>query len=655
MFERLQRGGHLVSVLSVQYRMHPEIREFPSAHFYDNQLQDGASMTEGRKAVFHENKFSGPYVVFDVVEGYERVKRQSSSQSLCNEAEVDVALEIFRNLKTRYPEEVYPGRIGVITPYQQQLSLLREHFTRLLGQSVAEGIEFNTVDGFQGREVDILILSTVRATTRNAQSSSRIGFVADVRRMNVALTRARFSLWVVCNASTLKASPPWAALLQNAKERGVLHAVKSPYRYFFDNCHSNESKEKIGNSQRRSPPVGPGLCMSQLDKVPGKRQETGKEVAIEKYVSVGKPYRCSNHVEDVSTDFVLNASKGDYKNECKDKVECGDSKITDSLQDKDSPLKLDVSCARKESSSDENIQNENIPVSYNAGRKSVQPVSIDQICKQSRDDMQCDRYLKQVDCRESRRVSEGNKKHGQNSSSVRDKNQLSDRSQSETKNMDSCMTETMDTRLQATKGVEQMQIRESVSMSKDTYSKGSSVSKSKGKHSSSSTGFASDKMDSGMRVSPATHPCIMGTSQPFTSDVGMKSSSTGRGVAGDEIISSPLACHSCPNDVDSELKILRPSKRQRQEKAAGLAFPTEPLNTQTPLPRHVPGNALKDHTAHHQKAKSKGFHHSHASEDHLNGEWERFQRVLAETKILFPLVTKPREEASCGISTKEGP
>lgn len=98
----------------VQYRMHPEIREFPSAHFYENQLQDGSALLDGRKAVFHENKYSGPYAVFDVVEGYEKVRHQSTSQSLCNEAEVNVALEIFRNLMTRYAPVFFPRNSNYI-------------------------------------------------------------------------------------------------------------------------------------------------------------------------------------------------------------------------------------------------------------------------------------------------------------------------------------------------------------------------------------------------------------------------------------------------------------------------------------------------------------------------------------------------------------
>lgn len=119
--------------------------------------------------------------------------------------------------------------MGVITPYKQQLAVLRERFKRSLGQNIATEIDFNTVDGFQGREVDILILSTVRA----ASGTGGIGFVADVRRMNVALTRARFSLWIVGNAAMLQSNPSWASLISNARSRGVIHTISRPYMPFF--------------------------------------------------------------------------------------------------------------------------------------------------------------------------------------------------------------------------------------------------------------------------------------------------------------------------------------------------------------------------------------------------------------------------------------
>lgn len=103
-------------------------------------------------------------------------------------------------------------------------------------------MEFNTVDGFQGREVDILVLSTVRSSISGSRSvgknSNGIGFVADIRRMNVALTRAKISLWIVGNARTLQTNLHWATLVQNAKERNLFISVTKPYDSVFERTES---------------------------------------------------------------------------------------------------------------------------------------------------------------------------------------------------------------------------------------------------------------------------------------------------------------------------------------------------------------------------------------------------------------------------------
>lgn len=80
-------------------------------------------------------------------------------------------------------------------------------------------LSFGTIDGFQGQEKDIIILSTVRS----GDHLSSIGFLRDVRRMNVALTRAKSSLFIVGNASTLeRADEKWRTIVGNARERGFL-------------------------------------------------------------------------------------------------------------------------------------------------------------------------------------------------------------------------------------------------------------------------------------------------------------------------------------------------------------------------------------------------------------------------------------------------
>ncbi|CAL0332118.1 unnamed protein product [Lupinus luteus] len=255
MFERLQRAGHPVIMLTEQYRMHPDICKFPSLHFYDNKLLNGCQMSS-KSAPFHQTKGLGPYVFYDVIDGLEVHGKNSGGMSLCNEHEADAAVEVLRFLKRRYPTEYNGCRIGVITPYKCQLSLLRSHFLHAFGSSNVSEIEFNTVDGFQGREVDILLLSTVRATHSTTAASevksSTIGFVADVRRMNVALTRAKLSLWIFGNARTLQTNPDWAALLKDAKERNMIISAKMPYHSIFKTA---ENKCRVQNPDKHVRPL----------------------------------------------------------------------------------------------------------------------------------------------------------------------------------------------------------------------------------------------------------------------------------------------------------------------------------------------------------------------------------------------------------------
>lgn len=161
---------------------------------------------------------------------------------------------------------IRPGDIGIITFYQQQKRLVQgliqqrlpalldnldsqNHQGRNFQRRVsgngrgadstqpAEMIEVSTVDGFQGREKKIIIISCVRSfRSSSASSSSRklnIGFVADIRRMNVALTRAKHALWIVGNARALQASSSseWQALLQNAQQRQLIISHLRPARH----------------------------------------------------------------------------------------------------------------------------------------------------------------------------------------------------------------------------------------------------------------------------------------------------------------------------------------------------------------------------------------------------------------------------------------
>jgi hypothetical protein len=101
----------------------------------------------------------------------------------------------------------------------------------MLGEAALAEVSIDTVDGFQGQERDVIILSLVRAHAPGAAAvasgdaaatRATLGFVTDVRRMNVALTRAKRALWVLGNAASLRAAPQWAALLDDAAARGCV-------------------------------------------------------------------------------------------------------------------------------------------------------------------------------------------------------------------------------------------------------------------------------------------------------------------------------------------------------------------------------------------------------------------------------------------------
>lgn len=200
-----------VHLLDTQYRMHPEISVFPSQSFYDGKLLDGEGMAVLRAKPWHRSEIFSPYRFFDVRGTHQSAPR---GHSLINIAEIEVALKLYERLTTDCHGYDFTGKVGVITPYKSQLRELRSRFARLYGESILSKIEFNTTDAFQGRESEVIIFSCVRASVTGG-----IGFLSDIRRMNVGITRAKSSLWVLGNSQSLIKGEFWARLVQDAKSR----------------------------------------------------------------------------------------------------------------------------------------------------------------------------------------------------------------------------------------------------------------------------------------------------------------------------------------------------------------------------------------------------------------------------------------------------
>lgn len=212
LFVRMQQnhpdGVHL---LDTQYRMHPEISLFPSTQFYDSRLVNGEGMEKIRHKEWHASELLGPYRFFDVKGTQTSGAR---GHSFINIEELNVALQLYHRLKTDYKSYDFRGKVGIITPYKAQLRELRGRFQDKYGEGILEDIDFNTTDAFQGREAEIIIFSCVRA-----RATGGIGFLEDIRRMNVGLTRAKSSLFVLGDSRSLLQGEFWAKLINDAKTR----------------------------------------------------------------------------------------------------------------------------------------------------------------------------------------------------------------------------------------------------------------------------------------------------------------------------------------------------------------------------------------------------------------------------------------------------
>lgn len=217
LFGRLWHSGVFASMLDTQYRMHRQIAKFPVKHFYfgrvrtkvQNHHREFTKKDGAPSSSFLETLLSEKRVVFiDVLEGRERSDRSTAAGgeaaispfSYVNLEEAAVVLRVVRELPFLSKD------IAVISPYVGQIRAL----SRILRDEYAD-VEVSTVDGFQGREKDAIIFSTVRSNENQA-----LGFLSDWRRLNVGITRARSALVVVGSGRTLKNDPFWAKWLDVA-------------------------------------------------------------------------------------------------------------------------------------------------------------------------------------------------------------------------------------------------------------------------------------------------------------------------------------------------------------------------------------------------------------------------------------------------------
>lgn len=197
-----------VTLLKMQYRMNEQIMKFSSEWFY-NGMVESAPMVSHRGILDYDI----PMMWIDTAECDGKEEFVGENFGRINRAEAEMTLQTLQ----QYLEKIGKQRIleesidvGIISPYRAQVQLLRKELRkREFFRPYRHLLTVNTVDGFQGQERDIILISLVRSN-----DGGDIGFLRDLRRMNVAITRARMKLIILGSSATMTSHPFYKKLYE---------------------------------------------------------------------------------------------------------------------------------------------------------------------------------------------------------------------------------------------------------------------------------------------------------------------------------------------------------------------------------------------------------------------------------------------------------
>lgn len=199
LFDRLiaYYGDSFKRLLSVQYRMNEEIMKFSSETLYNGQLVADDSVAtrilSDLPGVDSNDDTDAPFIWYDT-QGDEFLESSQEESVVASKFNENEALLVKDHIQKLIDSNVSQNSIGVIAPYSAQVTILKHFLSEKFPQ-----IEISTVDGFQGREKEVIILSLVRSNDK-----FEIGFLKDERRLNVAMTRPKKQLCVIGNIETLQ-------------------------------------------------------------------------------------------------------------------------------------------------------------------------------------------------------------------------------------------------------------------------------------------------------------------------------------------------------------------------------------------------------------------------------------------------------------------
>jgi len=267
LYSRMVDGGGVTPfLLDKQYRSHPLIAEFSARIFYANRLKTGVKERDRKPPRGLPWPREGVPICFVDTSSEE----QTEGDSKLNPGEADLVVKIIQDVF--FQRELEVTEIGVVTPYVAQVRLLKRLIRNVVPENAdPELLEVASVDNFQGREKELIVFSAVRSNR-----TGTVGFLADWRRLNVMLTRARRGLCICGNSRTLRADEHWSKWLDfYARVSSGRARTPSPQKQTekvdpHEDASQREArlkKERMEAARRLSMAIRfPGLAMAQQEK-----------------------------------------------------------------------------------------------------------------------------------------------------------------------------------------------------------------------------------------------------------------------------------------------------------------------------------------------------------------------------------------------------
>jgi len=223
LLDRCVEFKEAVVLLNRQYRMSNAIMGFSNQYFYENALIADESVS-GQVLVNDEDSYLSKSIEFIDTAGcgFDEIQNPETL-SYSNPQEGRILFRHLQQLLEDYsamPEEDQVD-VGIISPYKEQNEWLKEQLPQIeLNKNKVSSLQIKTIDGFQGEERDIIYISLVRSNEKH-----EIGFLSDLRRMNVAITRARKKLVVLGDSATIGANPFYQAFLEYCEKHGLYRSA----------------------------------------------------------------------------------------------------------------------------------------------------------------------------------------------------------------------------------------------------------------------------------------------------------------------------------------------------------------------------------------------------------------------------------------------